>query len=1029
MAENPRPVVEPAASAAERRQLTIMFCDLVGSTALSARLDPEDLRDLIREYHASASAEIRRYDGFVAKLSGDGIMAYFGYPQAHEDDAERAVLAGLAIVDAVRSVRPPADAGPGAELVVRIGVATGNVVVGDLVGESVSERWAVVGETPNLAARLQAVAEPNSLVVSARTRQLAPGGFRYHSLGLRELKGLPSAVEIWQVTGKKATQSRFDAVHGKVLTPMIGREQELELLQRCWRRATAGEGQVVVIRGEPGIGKSRITQCFYESIENEPHRRLYFQCSPYHVDSALHPVISQIEHAAKLSSGDDAETKHRKLEALLGLREGDRGEALSLIASLLSIPADGKRPKLALDPQEQRKKTLAVLLARLEAMTREAPLVCIVEDLHWIDPSTLDLLRMVVDRASRLRLLLIITSRPEFEAPWRPGRHVTEIQPPRMTAHRVKEIVAGVTVGKALPDELLSQIVAKADGVPLFVEELTKTVLDAGVLSEDENRYVLAGSLPKLAIPTTLHDSLMARLDRLPAEKSVAQIAAVIGRAFDYELLSAVAGLPKEELTRALARLEEAELIFQREPPPTPSFEFKHALIQDAAYQSQLKSVRRTHHESIARALEQRFPLIASTQPELIAHHYTEAGCVDQALKGWMRAGTRANERSANVEALRHFERALQLLPRIESAEERARQELPLQLARGMTLTAVEGYATPAVEHAYARALELCQEVGSDPQKFAALFGSWRIAITRPDLGQARTLAVRLLELAQRLKAGELILTAHGTVGITFIFLGEPAAAEESLRQVIALYDPVAHRALAIKAGQDPGIASMMYLALGLWLRGRTDEALDQYRHALERARALDHPFTLGYTLHVASIIEHCVGNLTALRERAIELEQLSAEKNFAQLHAGASVFLGLCDAEQERSGSIARIEQGIADYQASSGLNVPYFRGILGHACGRSGELERGLAAIDEALASTDATQVRWYRPELLRLKAELLSRRAAAESDIRACFERALVNAREQGALSWERKALATMTEWLQRAGAGAQRDTSDG
>jgi class 3 adenylate cyclase/tetratricopeptide (TPR) repeat protein len=1009
MTESPRPAVEPAASAAERRQLTIMFCDLVGSTGLSARLDPEDLRELLREYHARTSVEIRRYEGFVAKLAGDGIMAYFGYPQAHEDDAERAVLSGLAILDAIRDIHPPADSGVPIELAVRIGVATGNVVVGDLVGEHVSERWAVIGETPNLAARLQAAAEPGSLVVSARTRQLAPGGFRYLSLGPRELKGIPAPVEIWQVIGKRATQSRFDAVHGKTLTPMIGREREIELLEGCWRRATAGEGQVVLIRGEPGIGKSRIIQSFYERISNEPHRRLYFQCSPYHVDSALHPVISQIEHTAKLAPEDDAATKRAKIDALFELAQVDRSMAMPLIAGLLSIPADPSQPKLALDPMEQRKKTLEVLTARLETLAREAPLVCVMEDAHWIDPSTLELLRIVAERARSLRLLLIVTSRPEFEPPWRPGEYITELRPTRMTAHSVREIVAGVAAGQALPEELLEQIVAKADGVPLFVEELTKTLLEAG--GRDAGGRTSAAAT--LAIPTTLHDSLMARLDRLPAEKSVAQLASVIGRGFGYGLLAAVAGLPGPELSRALARLEDAELIFEREPAPMPAYQFKHALIQDAAYQSQLKSVRRAHHEKIARALEEQFPAAAAAQPEVVAHHYTEAGCVEQAFAGWMRAGTRAIELSANVEALRHFDRALQLLPRFGDEQARVRQELPLQLSRGIALTAVQGYATPAVEQAYARALALCAQVGSGPQTFAALFGSWRIAITLPDMGKARALAAELLDHAQRLGATELILTAHGTVGITSAFLGELAAAQTSLEQVIALYDPVAHRALAIRGGQDPGVASMMYSALVLWLAGDPERALERYHAALERARALGHAFSLAYTLHVAAFIEHCVGDLAALRERASELEWLSAERNFAQLNASARVFIGYCDAGTgEASASIATIEQGIVDYRASSGLNVPYFHGVLASACARAGEVERGLAAFDEAIAGANATQVRWCLPEMYRLKAELLSRRPRAEEDeIRSLLERSVALAREQGALSWERRALASM------------------
>jgi class 3 adenylate cyclase/predicted ATPase len=1006
-------------AAAERRQLTIMFCDLVGYTALSAKLDPEDLRDLIRRYQTVAAAEIRRYDGSVAKFSGDGIMAYFGFPKAHEDDAERAVLAGLAIVESVRGLH----ASPGHEqasgLSVRVGIATGEVVVGDLVGEGVSERWAVIGETPNLAARLQSVAEPNSVVISARTQRLARGGFGYVNLGLHELKGIPTPVEVWRVKGKKATASRFDAVHGRALTPLVGREPELALIDRSWQRASAGNGQVVLLRGEPGIGKSRITQFFCERLKGQPHQLLQYQCSSYHANSALHPVIAQIEQAAKFSPDDSNEQKCEKLDALFGFSDVERETGVPLIASLLSIPCESLYPKLMLEPGRQREKTLAVLLDRLHTRAGEAPLLCIVEDVHWIDPSTLDFLHMMVGDVHKLAVLLIVTCRPEFEAPWQSNPHVTEVRLQRFTESGVKEIVAGVTAGKALPADVMAQIVAKADGVPLFAEELTKTVLDSGLLSEGAQHYALPRTLPNLAIPATLQDSLMARLDRLPQEKSVAQLAAVIGRSFSYDLLAAVAGLPEDKLDRAIGRLQEADLIYERRPALTPTFEFKHALIQDAAYQSQLKSVRRTHHEKIARALEQRFPLIASTQPEVVAHHYGEAECVEPALKSWQAAGIRAIEHSANVEALRHFDEALRLLPHVESAEKRAQQELQVQLARGMTLTAVEGYASPSVEFAYARALALCEEVGNDQQKFAALFGLWRIVINGPELGKARALASQLLEHAERLGVTEMILTAHGSTGITTLFLGELAVAEDSFRKVIALYDPVAHHALAISAGQDPGLACMMYSALGLWLRGHTEDALAQYGDALERARALGHAFSLAYTLHVAAIIEQCMGNLPKLWERATELKQLAADSNFAQLHAGARVYLGYCDSEQGGgAGSLEEIAQGIQEWQKSSGLNVPFFKAMLGHACGKSGDLERGLATLDEAMALADATHMRWYGAELCRLKGEMLAQRSnAPERDVVALFSRAVAIASEQGAASLEKKARDSLASWTWR------------
>jgi class 3 adenylate cyclase len=808
-------------AAAERRQLTIMFCDLVGYTALSAQLDPEDLRDLIRRYQTLAAAEIRRYDGSVAKFSGDGIMAYFGYPRAHEDDAERAVLAGLDIVDSVRGVH----ASPGHEqasgLSVRVGIATGEVVVGDLVGEGVSERWAVIGETPNLAARLQSIAEPNSVVISASTQRLAGGAFDYVNLGMRELKGIATSMEVWSVTGKRATASRFDAVHGRTLTPMVGREPELALIDRRWQRACAGHGQVVVIRGEGGIGKSRITQFFWERLKRQPHQRLQLQCSSYHANSALHPVIAQIEQSADFSPGDGNEQKCAKLEALFRFSEAGRETGVPLIASLLSIPYENLYPKLMLEPGRQRERTLAAMLDRIHRLAGEAPLLCIVEDVHWIDPSTLELLHKMVSGVAKRAVLLLVTCRPEFEAPWTSNDYVTDLRLDRFTEQEVKDIVAGVTAGKGLPAEVMTQIVAKADGVPLFAEELTKTVLDSGQLAEGEQDYALLQTLRNLAIPTTLHDSLMARLDRLPQEKLVAHVASVIGRSFSYDLLAAVAGLPEEQLTRALARLQDAELLYERPSALTKTYEFKHALIQDAAYQSQLKSVRRTHHEKIALALEERFPVIASTQPEVIARHYAEAECIEPALRNWQAAGVRAIERSANVEALRHFDEALNLLPHVKSAEMRAQQELQVQLARGMTLTAVQGYASPSVELAYARALELCEHVGNDQQKFGALFGLWQFSMVGGRLPTAVQLGRQLLAQAEGASGTTALMLAHRALGTSYLLVGDLVGAREHTTRGLGLYDRQQHATLAFRFGHDPGVAHGLYRGWTLWLLGQ----------------------------------------------------------------------------------------------------------------------------------------------------------------------------------------------------------------
>src|SRR6516164_8756227 len=546
-----------APAEAERRQLTIMFCDLVGSTPLAKRLDPEDLRDVIGAYHRAVAEVVGSFEGFVAKYMGDGVLAYFGYPRAHEDDAERAVRAGLALVEAVPRLELVAQGG----LQVRIGIATGLVVVGDLTGSGEAQERGVVGETPNLAARLQTLAQPGTVVIASSTRRLTGGHFDYGELGGVELKGFDEPVSAWQVLAERAVESRFEAQHEIGLTPLIGREEELELLRRRWRQAEEGEGRVLLLVGEAGIGKSRLTRALLEGLAGEPHLRLRYFCSPHHRNSALFPVISQIEHAAGFLRDDAAEQKLEKLDALLA-RAAAASEAVDLIADLLSLPARHPAPELS--PQQRKEKTLAALLAQLDRLAREEPVLMLFEDLHWIDPTSLELLAAIVDRVQRLPVLLLATARPEFTPPWPSRDHVTALSLSHLSRRECVSLVARITDGKALPDEVLEQILARTDGVALFIEELTKTVIESGMLIDMGDRYTMAGPLPSLAIPTTLHDSLTARLDRLAPVKEVAQIAACIGRDFDYDLLATTSGMPEDSLRSALEALRHAELIIAR---------------------------------------------------------------------------------------------------------------------------------------------------------------------------------------------------------------------------------------------------------------------------------------------------------------------------------------------------------------------------------------------------------------------------------------------------------------------------------
>jgi class 3 adenylate cyclase len=662
-------------SIAERRHLTVMFCDLVGSTALSTRYDPEDLRAIIGTYHRCCTEVVERNGGFVAKYMGDGVLAYFGYPQAHEHDAERAVRAGLAVVETV----PKLDTGAGVPLQVRIGIATGLVVVGDLIGTGAAQEQAVVGETPNLAARLQALAEPGTVVIAASTRRLTSGLFEYRDLGTVSAKGFGDPVQVWQVTGASAVESRFEALR-TATTPLVGRGEEIELLLRRCELAKAGDGQVVLISGEPGIGKSRIAETILERLSNEPYTRLRYFCSPHHQDSALYPTIMQLERAAGFRREDTAEQRLDKLEALLRRATNDLAEALPLLAALLSIPVADRYPSLDLSPQKQKEKTLKALLAQAEGLAAPQPVLMVYEDVHWSDPTTRELLDLLIDRVPSLSVLLIVIFRPEFAPPWIGRPQVTLLSLNRLPPRRRAEMIMQVTGGRALPKEIADQIVDRTDGVPLFIEELTKAVVESGILTEIGDSYALAGPVAPLAIPTSLQASLLPRIDRLAPTREVAQIAATLGRQFSHELISAVATMPKHQLDDALSKLVRAELIFRRGTPPDAEYTFKHALVQDAAYGTLLRSRRQQLHARVATTLESQFPEIAAAQPTLLAQHCDKADLIEKAIDYRLKAGQKAIEHSAMTEAEAQLRKGLDLLARMPDGTEHQQHELELDL-------------------------------------------------------------------------------------------------------------------------------------------------------------------------------------------------------------------------------------------------------------------------------------------------------------------------------------------------------------
>ena len=863
---------------AERRQVTVMFSDLVGSTALSARMDPEDLREVISAYQKCVAETVQRFGGFVAKYMGDGVLVYFGYPQAHEDDAERAVRAGLELVAAVSGLKTHAA------LQTRVGIATGLVVVGDLIGSGASQEQAIVGETPNLAARLQGVAEPNAVVIAESTRKLVGNLFELEDLGTQDLKGIAGPARAWAVLRASSAEGRFEAMHATGLTELVGREEELELLLRRWSKAKTGEGQVVLLSGEAGIGKSRLTAALLERLVTEQHTRLRYFCSPQHTDSALYPIIGQMERAARLTHNDTTRMKLDKLDALLAQTSTSIQDA-SLFADMLSLPNDGRYPTLDPDPQRRRQRTLEALNLQVEVLSRSNPVLMIVEDVHWSDPTSLEAFGRAVDRIASHRVLLIVTFRPEFESPWIGRPHVTFLSINRLTQRDIDVMIDGVIGNKSLPASIRKDIIERTDGIPLFVEEMTKAVLEAE--SEGEARRIAAAiPSPALAVPASLHASLMARLDRLGSAKEVAQIGAAIGREFSHALLAAVVPKPEAELESALDRLIQSGLLFRQGVPPHASYLFKHALVQDAAYGTLLREPRRALHARIAETLESQFAEIAESQPELLARHCTEAGQVEKAAGLWGKAGQRSLERSALIEAAEQLTRALGQIAVLPASPALRREEIKLQAALITPLIHVKGFAAPETKAAAERArllIEQAEALGEPPDDplllFSALFGSWVASHVAFNGDAMRELGAQFLAVAEKQGATAPLLIAHRVMGISLAWTGNIAEGRAHYDQGVALYDPAKHRPLATRFGQDAGVSILCFRSLALWLLGYHDAALADSVRALKDAREIGQATTLMFALLHASVTHICCGNYATANALLDELVPLADEK------------------------------------------------------------------------------------------------------------------------------------------------------
>jgi class 3 adenylate cyclase/predicted ATPase len=1016
-----RPPAPPSPDA-ERRQLTVMFCDLVDSTKLSSQLDPEEYRDVVRAYQRVCTEVIQRYDGHIAQLLGDGLLIYFGYPQAHEDDPHRAVRTGLGILAALGDLNQGLQQAKGIQLGVRLGIHTGLVVVGEMGGQGRQEQLAL-GEVPNIASRIEGLAESNTVAISEATYRLAQGYFDCEALGEQTLRGVSEPVAVYRVLQDSGARGRLDVAVTRGLTPLVGRESEVALLLERWEQAKAGQGQVILLTGDAGIGKSRLVQMLKEHIAQEPHTRWECRSSEYYQNTALFPLTDLFQRILRFETQETPDAKLEKFEHALSQYRLPLEESVPLFAPLLSLSLpENHYPPLNFSPQRQRQKTLETITAILLELAEHQPVLFILEDLHWTDPTTLELLNLLIDQTPTASVLVLLTCRPHFQPAWHHRSYITEMTLNHLAHAQVEQIVNRMTDGKTLPTEVLQQIIAKTDGVPLFVEEMTKAILESGYLREVDAHYEVTGAFSTFAIPATLQDSLMARLDRLVTAKAVAQYAAVIGRQFPYTLLQVVSQLDEVMLQHELGRLVEAEIVYQRGLPPQAIYTFKHALIQDAAYASLLKSTRQHYHQRIASVLEAQFPETVDHQPELLAHHYTEAGLTEKAVHYWYHAGQSAVQRSAHMEAIAHLRQGLELLQTLPETQQRLQHEVDLLITLGAALRATQSSAAPEVQQTYTRAQQLCQHLEDPHQIFPVLRGLWNYYYTRAEYQTARALGEQLLTLAQQSQDSAMLLAAHRALGATWLMLGAGATAHTHFAQGLALYDPQQHRVYAFLYGEDAGVVCAGHDAWTLWYLGYPDQGLARNDEAVTLAQQSAYPFSLSLALSFAAVVHQFrreVQTAQAYTEASISV---ATAQGFPFWRARGALLHGWALAHQgQAQEGIEQINQGLTAYRATGGeVGRPWFLMLFAEAHGTIGQPEAGLTALTEALTLVDTTGERWYESELYRLKGELLLKQNSDnQAEAENCFQQAIAIAQKQSAKSWELRATTSLARLWQQQG----------
>ncbi|WP_420345988.1 AAA family ATPase [Pelagibius sp.] len=1011
-------------SGAEQRHLTVMFCDLVGSTELSIRYDPDDLRTIVRAYQDACAGVVARMEGFIARYMGDGILVYFGFPRAHEDDAERAIRAGLEIVRTVARLRPQ----PGLRLQTRVGIGTGSVVVGDLVGVGPAQEIAAVGETPNIAARLQALAEPDSVVVDSMTCDLTRAAFELESLGPKTLKGITLPVSAWQVSGPRNLDRQREARRTDELVPFVNRTGELNLLADRWQAAGSGQGQVVLLSGEPGIGKSRLVRAFIDSLADETLISLTYHCTAFHQNKALHPLIERMQRRAGLSEDDAPMVALAKMHEQFKNSATDAEEAVRLFAPLLSVKLAEENGASA-EQQLDMERLLEFMLSETEAMAAHRPLLMVVEDLHWIDPTSLEFLQRLAQRMSGLRVLLILTLRPEAEARMRPLFPGTGLSLDRLQRPACETIIRHLVHDKDFPQDLVDTIAERTDGVALFIEQLTKAVLESNAVVDLGDRYEVAPETPATSIPTTLRGSLLARLDRYPAAREVAQMGAVIGRDFSFKMLAAISALPESDLQRALDRLVEAQLLYQAGVPPRAIYRFKHALVQEMAYSSLLKKKRRRVHAEIAAFLEDRSPHVAITEPELLAHHYAAANLPHRAVAFRLRAAERAILRSAMSEAVAEIDLGLALLPAIaETADHRA-LELRLRVAQATALRATMGTGAGETGAAWARALRLCEDEDDKTLLFRVLYGSFLFHQGNANLQEARNFGASLLELGADLNDDNALLRGHSAIGRTAFGQGDFSEAKDNLEKAIALNDPARSGSGSEIGRPESPVLDLCYLSWTSFALGYPETALAQARSALEIAEADDEAYALVVANGNACYLHQFCRDDDSVRRCADQVVSLASEMGYPHWRSLGRMFQGWLMA---RSGETARgievFREALAAHRATGEvLEVCYFLGLLAELLDSDGAPQAGIAQIDEALALVGQTGERWYEAELHRARGVLLLSAAPSEPAAAAAeFRRAVDLARSQKAHLWALRAAVSLAELhLDQGDAAAARD----